>query len=356
MKIKFSCIHCGQQYTAEPDAAGKQFICKKCGKPVHVPHKPVEDSDSPIDLRAAAVLAACSNGSERKPALTPSTPAAVRPMKALQPSVQRRQDTPRTSVEISCPACGSLLLVPDWACVDGATCPGTLAAIINDRSEQETIRITALRCFAKLGKVDWDYVQAFRDDPQLGKEAAWLLDKAGIPVTRQRDELRGQGPEKTAGTGDPPGTQGRGTPATGAAADGRTAEPGDGNQNVRGDAKLRKREVAPDSPEYPVAELVWRLGVDGDASGLTPLISPTATGYLADMRNGKLSERQIADVKKAMTGLEKIGTTKIVGPLRQIVLQNHQGQMLQFLCTRNGKQYQIERLLVRNGKSSVPRR
>jgi len=74
------------------------------------------------------------------------------------------------------------------------------------------------------------------------------------------------------------------------------------------------------------------------------------------MRNGKLSERQIADVKKAMTGLEKIGTTKIVGPLRQIVLQNHQGQMLQFLCTRNGKQYQIERLLVRNGKSSVPRR
>ena len=132
-----------------------------------------------------------------------------------------------------------------------------------------------------------------------------------------------------------------------------------GSEGMAGGGAAPKKPVFPeDSPEYAVVEVIWQVGVEGKVEGLAELISPEADGLLADLRSGELSDEKLAEAKKILGRVQKVGSTKTVRGMKQIILRNDQKQILQFMCKRtsSSRGYRIEKLTVRDAPTKSGRR
>ena len=132
-----------------------------------------------------------------------------------------------------------------------------------------------------------------------------------------------------------------------------------GSEGMAGGGAAPKKPVFPeDSPEYAVVEVIWQVGVEGKVEGLAELISPEADGLLADLRSGELSDEKLAEARKILGRVQKVGSTKTVRGMKQIILRNDQKQILQFMCKRtsSSRGYRIEKLTVRDAPTKSGRR
>jgi hypothetical protein len=93
----------------------------------------------------------------------------------------------------------------------------------------------------------------------------------------------------------------------------------------------------------------------GDFAGLDEVISPRATGVLAQMREGQLPEDRLEELKTQMSRV-KLLSRRGDGLSYNVFLQNDQGEVLQFTCRREGEDYLVRQLTVREAAKRRTRR
>jgi hypothetical protein len=125
------------------------------------------------------------------------------------------------------------------------------------------------------------------------------------------------------------------------------AKPGDeGNMAAGGPGGEKKPNVPEGTAEYAVVGLVMELRDDCDIVKLEKFISPEAKGMLAELRAGKLAADKLNELKTQVGKVAPAAPTKTLPVGKQVVLRNDQGEVLTFICTKEGENFKIRELRV----------
>lgn len=100
--------------------------------------------------------------------------------------------------------------------------------------------------------------------------------------------------------------------------------------------------------EYAIVKLA-EMAKNGDYAGVSSLISPRAKGLAASIRDGELSNGKIESMKSSFDGLE-LFSRRSTGSGVQFTLKNKTGQLLQVVVAKEGPEFVIRELTIREPK------
>jgi len=92
----------------------------------------------------------------------------------------------------------------------------------------------------------------------------------------------------------------------------------------------------------------------GEASGLADFISPKCKGVLADIRDGKATEKQIDDLRKQFTGVKGVGA-KTENGVRVLTLRNAENLTITFRVKKEGEDFKVIEMTVKAGAAKKGR-
>ena len=149
--------------------------------------------------------------------------------------------------------------------------------------------------------------------------------------------------------GEAPAVADAGAPAgeEGAAPEGYEGGPPEGGQG-------QVPQFEEGTPEHAVQTVVLQV-TKGDLTGLDAVISERATGVLGQMRDAKVSDEKLAELKEQMSQVRLLNR-RGDGASYHIFLRNGQNEVLQFTCRREGEGYRVRELAVHDAPSQRRRR
>lgn len=128
---------------------------------------------------------------------------------------------------------------------------------------------------------------------------------------------------------------------------------GEGEGNGGGERPIDPANVnIPDAPTAPkgtpqyTVQYVLIKAAKGDQSGLGDWISEEATGELASLRDGKLTDEQLAQMKAQIGAVQFVDAKTLPSGLRLFVLRNIQGQTVQITLRRRRGKFLVDGLSV----------
>jgi len=100
------------------------------------------------------------------------------------------------------------------------------------------------------------------------------------------------------------------------------------------------------TPEYSAEKVVVQL-LAGDLSGLEEFISPKCKGPLADVRDGKATDKQKDDLKKLFTGLQGAGKPRTESGAKVLSVRNAEGATITFRVKKENDSHKIIEMTVK---------
>ena len=104
------------------------------------------------------------------------------------------------------------------------------------------------------------------------------------------------------------------------------------------------------TPEYSAEKVVVQL-LAGDISGLEEFISPKCKGPLADVRDGKATDKQKDELKKLFTGLQGAGKPRMESSAKVIPVRNAEGATITFRVKKENDSHKIIEMTVEPSSS-----
>lgn len=103
------------------------------------------------------------------------------------------------------------------------------------------------------------------------------------------------------------------------------------------------------------AESIVIQALKGDASGLEDFISPKCKGVLGDIRDGKATEKQIADLKKLFVGFQPVGRPKTENGAKVMTIRNADNSTITFRVKKEGEEFKVIEMTVKAGAAKKGR-
>jgi hypothetical protein len=100
------------------------------------------------------------------------------------------------------------------------------------------------------------------------------------------------------------------------------------------------------SAEYSAEKVVVQL-LSGSVSGLEEFISPKCKGPLADVREGKASDKQIEEMKKLFQGLQPVGKPRKESGATVLSVKNADGTMITFRIKKEEESFKVIEMTVK---------
>lgn len=101
----------------------------------------------------------------------------------------------------------------------------------------------------------------------------------------------------------------------------------------------------PGTAEFSAESIVVQV-LNGDVSGLAEFIGPNCKGVLGDLRDGKATEKQVADLKRQLTGLVPLSAKSESGA-RVLTLRNGDNSTITFKVKKVGDDYKVTEMTVK---------
>lgn len=101
----------------------------------------------------------------------------------------------------------------------------------------------------------------------------------------------------------------------------------------------------PGTAEFSAESIVVQI-LNGDVSDVAGFISPKCKGTLGELRDGKATEKQVADLKRQFTGLVPV-SAKTESGAKVLTLRNGDNSTITFKVKKEGEDYKVTEMTVK---------